>query len=233
MEDSGVGNRILSQWLRKVRAHVVQEGELSESAIKIPLFGEPNRISDELEKWRQQCPPPAAGLDPAAPREATKTKLLSHIDRKLDLLYAREEGCRARELSLEQAHQSAAVLPPAPTFERILRYETALERELYRAMNQLARLQRRRQGEAIPVPWRWTCPPLLSGKITKRTQKQNAKPPVKSTQPRPEPCSPAPIKPNAAFECFRGSGLPRNAGACAADAGPARNIPSPHCPPCA
>ena len=31
-------------------------------------------------------------------------------------------------------------------------YETTLERQLYRAMSQLERLQRMRQGEAVPAP---------------------------------------------------------------------------------
>ena len=152
MENSGVGNRILSQWLRKVKTCVEEEGELSEAALKIPFFGEPNRLSDELKKWQQQCPPPAPGMGPATHREETKKKLLAKIGEKLHLLYSREEECRRREQSTEQARQSADVLPSSPSFERILRYETALERELYRAMNQLERLQRRRQGEAVPAP---------------------------------------------------------------------------------
>jgi hypothetical protein len=32
------------------------------------------------------------------------------------------------------------------------RYETAIENKLYRAINQLARLQRRRHGEFVPAP---------------------------------------------------------------------------------
>lgn len=44
------------------------------------------------------------------------------------------------------------MLPSEATLDKILRYETALERQLYRAMNQLERLQRRRQGEDIPAP---------------------------------------------------------------------------------
>ena len=33
-----------------------------------------------------------------------------------------------------------------------MRYETTLERQLYRAMNQLERVQRRRQGDVVPPP---------------------------------------------------------------------------------
>jgi hypothetical protein len=45
-----------------------------------------------------------------------------------------------------------ALLPSPEVLDKILRYEAALERQLYRAMNQLERLQRRRQGENIPAP---------------------------------------------------------------------------------
>ena len=59
----------------------------------------------------------------------------------------------ARQSERAPAHQAAAVLPAADTLDKILRYETTLERQLYRAMNQLERLQRRRQGESVPVPF--------------------------------------------------------------------------------
>ena len=57
-----------------------------------------------------------------------------------------------RELAEETAHQTAAILPSADTLDKILRYETTLDRQLYRAMNQLERLQRARQGEVMPPP---------------------------------------------------------------------------------
>lgn len=36
--------------------------------------------------------------------------------------------------------------------DKIMRYETKLERQQFRAMNQLERVQRLRQGEAVPPP---------------------------------------------------------------------------------
>ena len=59
---------------------------------------------------------------------------------------------KEREDAEEQSRQAAAVLPSEATLDKILRYEAALERQIYRAMNQLERLQRRRQGETIPAP---------------------------------------------------------------------------------
>jgi len=48
--------------------------------------------------------------------------------------------------------KAAAVLPAPAVLEKILRYETALERQIFRAMHELERLQRRRRGEKIPAP---------------------------------------------------------------------------------
>jgi hypothetical protein len=53
---------------------------------------------------------------------------------------------------LAEAWQAAAVLPSEKALDKILRYETKLERQIYRAMMQLERLQRLRRGEAVPAP---------------------------------------------------------------------------------
>ena len=57
---------------------------------------------------------------------------------------------------LEQLEDDAEALsravPPSDGIDRILRYETSIERQMYRAMNQLERLQRRRKGEPVPPP---------------------------------------------------------------------------------
>ena len=44
------------------------------------------------------------------------------------------------------------MLPSAEVLDKILKYETALDRQLYRAMNQLERLQRRREGDKVSAP---------------------------------------------------------------------------------
>ena len=43
-------------------------------------------------------------------------------------------------------------VPSKEAVDKILRYETAIERQLYRAINQLERLQRRRRGDIVPPP---------------------------------------------------------------------------------
>ena len=44
------------------------------------------------------------------------------------------------------------MLPSGEVLDKILRYETKLERQMDRAMAQLERVQRMRRGEAIPAP---------------------------------------------------------------------------------
>jgi hypothetical protein len=55
------------------------------------------------------------------------------------------------QLELE-AKLASLYLPSRDAIEKILRYETAIERQLYRAMSQLERLQRQRQGDLVPPP---------------------------------------------------------------------------------
>ena len=69
--------------------------------------------------------------------------------------------CKEREECAEQARQAAAVQPSVETLEKIQRYETKLERQLYRAMAHLERIQRMRRGEAVPPP--------LSVEVSERT----------------------------------------------------------------
>ncbi|MDP6085518.1 MAG: hypothetical protein QGF68_05615 [Nitrospinota bacterium] len=51
-----------------------------------------------------------------------------------------------------EAEIAAQSLPNLTKTEILVRYERMLERELYRAMRQLERLQRQRRGEAVPPP---------------------------------------------------------------------------------
>jgi len=51
-----------------------------------------------------------------------------------------------------EAQGATFLLPSQEVFEKLRRYEGMLERQLYRAMRQLERLQRLRKGEAVPAP---------------------------------------------------------------------------------
>jgi CRISPR/Cas system-associated endonuclease Cas1 len=92
------------------------------------------------------------GLDEPAFRAWLKEQSLAWIDQKLRSISSVKSGCEQRELMEEVTRQAAAVLPSPEVLDKLMRYETTLERQLYRAMNQLERVQRRRQGENIPAP---------------------------------------------------------------------------------
>ena len=112
----------------------------------------PNSLTRELEGLRLQGLENPEALDAAALRERNKRHALASLNRELRCLAWRKSDCAEREEQEEAARQAAAVLPSMEVLEKILRYETKLERQLCRAMAQLERLQRMRRGEAVPAP---------------------------------------------------------------------------------
>jgi len=155
MEDSAAGIHLLERSLGEVRTAVEQEGELTEAAIQqlVNCFGgRPNSLTRELDRLRMKLQANPEGLEPALLREQQKTQALAFLNRRLSTFSWGKARFEEREENAEVARQAADVLPAAETLEKILRYETKLERQLYRAMNQLERLQRMRQGESVPPP---------------------------------------------------------------------------------
>ncbi len=55
-------------------------------------------------------------------------------------------------LELEQVVLLGALPTSGDNLDKIIRYEASLDRQLYKAINQLERLQRRRKGEDLPAP---------------------------------------------------------------------------------
>ena len=151
MEGSTDGISILARWLHAFRERVEQDGELTEAAIK-SMFGEKNSLSETFEKLRLRLSENSDGADAASRREQNKKEALALIDRELRVLNWKSAYFEKREKAEEEARQAAAVLPSMEVLEKILRYETKLERQMYRAMSQLERVQRMRQGEDVPPP---------------------------------------------------------------------------------
>ena len=96
----------------------------------------------------QPNPSPDAGEEEAK-RRASLLKFIDDRLRRIDdfrgLVNEREE------LALD-AESRRMSLPPADATDKLLRYEAHLDRQLYRAMDQLERLQRQRRGEKVPPP---------------------------------------------------------------------------------
>ena len=149
------GCHYLIYCLRELHKDVERDGELTESALKDYKWGlrdQPDATVKKLEAFRAWLVANPEKLEPEALRTRHKEEVMKYLDRQISQIGFCMDRREEREDAEERARQSAAVLPSAEVLEKILRYETALERQLFRAMNQLERLQRRRLGENIPAP---------------------------------------------------------------------------------
>jgi len=94
----------------------------------------------------------AEGLSLEKLKEKHQTAVARYVEATLGWQADLSRQWKEREDKEETAQQAANVLPSAEVLEKIIRYEGSLERQLYRAMNQLERLQRRRDGEQVTAP---------------------------------------------------------------------------------
>lgn len=155
MEKSTSGLAYLMHVLEHIREEVTREGELTEGMvgrIRGRFAGRENALTNQLAHLRERLIKNPEGLSAEALKEEQRRVVLGWIEGKLNLYRALSKRCEEREEKEEAARQAAEILPKSDVLDKILRYETTLERQLYRAMNQLERLQRRRNGEQVPPP---------------------------------------------------------------------------------
>ena len=91
---------------------------------------------------------PQAGRIPWGNREAA----LKCIDQEIGRLQAIREIYQNKETLELEALKASLALPPREVLDKILRYETTISRQLYKAMAELERFQRMRMGEPVPPP---------------------------------------------------------------------------------
>jgi hypothetical protein len=109
----------------------------------------------ELRIWFPGCEEEEEdGDDEPTPAPMTesekKAAARQHLQMALKDLDRRERKLQKQERTdLEIARQRLSI-PQGLELERIQRYETSIKRDMYRAMDQLERLQRRRRGEPQP-----------------------------------------------------------------------------------
>lgn len=149
----GIG--VLRESLRRLDEVVAQEGELTEAAIEEFLKhfgGKPNAYGDKLKEIRQLYLVNAEGLEPEVLRHRQQEQVRTYLSRQSDSLGWRSRDLMPHEEAQQAGKEAAAALPRAEVLDKILRYETTLDRQLHRTMNQLERLQRRRSGEDVAAP---------------------------------------------------------------------------------
>jgi hypothetical protein len=155
MKESAVGIDVLITFLEKVRDDVQRDGELTEAALQRlrGRFGnKSNSMVDELTKFRAMLTDNPDGLSAEALKAEHREAVLDYIERELSWCRFYMQKRKEREGKEEEAQQAADVLPSSDVLDKILRYETALDRQLYRAIHELERVQRRRNGEVVPPP---------------------------------------------------------------------------------
>jgi hypothetical protein len=155
LQHSVWGYRYLIHCLGEVRNGVERDGELTEAALNDfngSLRGQAGHLGDKLEQFRARFAANAEKLEPAALRARHQEEVLKYLRGEIGNHEFRLTEHEKREETEEQARQAAAVLPSVEVLEKIQRYETKLERQMFRAMAQLERLQRMRQGETLPAP---------------------------------------------------------------------------------
>jgi hypothetical protein len=153
MRNSSFGNFFMRRQLLAVRDSVEAEGELTEAAVQSVIFrGKPYGLTAKLEKLRQKSQANPDGLSAMALRLKQKEEVLAYLNGEINQNTWRESWNMEREEMEEEARQAAAALPSLVVLDKIMRYETKLERQQYRAMFQLERAQRLRLGETVPLP---------------------------------------------------------------------------------
>ena len=81
-----------------------------------------------------------------------RAAIVESIDLQLARISRFQRLAEARENLAIDAEARSFSLPTTDATDKILRYEAHLDRQLYRAMDQLERLQRQRKGETVPPP---------------------------------------------------------------------------------
>ncbi len=158
---SAFGVRYLVEKLEEIRAWVEDAGGIEDAILRqvAEVFGDEedglfralavaNRIFQKHHEDRNN----PEELDLEALKAHHKSAALNVIDAHLEKLKGLLSMMDENEANEEDARINADFLPSREAAEKLLRYETTLERQVYRALNQLERLQRQRRGELVPPP---------------------------------------------------------------------------------
>ena len=152
---STAGLDYMTETLEAVCADIVATGKLTGAmrAELIRVFGvDPDGAAVELamlEKWRQNNP---ERLKAAALKAKYEEDVLGFIAGRLELYGYLRAAVEVQERTEEEERRRASVLPSGESVERILRYESALDRQLFRLLRQLERWQRMRMAGKMPKP---------------------------------------------------------------------------------
>jgi hypothetical protein len=109
-------------------------------------------IRDSYSHWLNLARSHASGGDQrelASPEQCKNSFLkdLKHETRRLKAYRSEQALTESRKMEVEALRGN---VPDSPQLERLLRYETTLDRAFDRTLNQLERIQRARKGQPLP-----------------------------------------------------------------------------------
>ncbi len=112
-----------------------------------PQTKRPRPISDEVE----ENPSSSKGGEEDTTIEE-RAEIIAMMDDRLQKVYLLEQSVAAREKLETDAVTLSFSLPAEDATDKLLRYGSLVDRQLYRAMDQLERVQRQRKGENVLPP---------------------------------------------------------------------------------
>ncbi len=155
MKMSTAGLDYMTEILQIAGDDIEMRGKLADEMRKelIRVFGaDSDGVAVELmtlEKWRQDNPD---RLKAAALKATYGEVAAGFIAERLEVYGHLRAAMETREAREEEERRQASALPSGESVERILRYEGALDRQLFRLLRQLERWQRMRMAGKMPRP---------------------------------------------------------------------------------
>jgi hypothetical protein len=152
------GLAYLSALLQRAKSEIASDGYMSEEIryMIFPafcfwdfLFARTCLNAGPAEE-RMEDRPSEKIVDPQT--DEKRAAVVAAIDDRLRKISLFKDLATERESLESDAEARSFSLPPAEATDKLLRYETHLDRQLYRAMDELERLQRQRRGENVPPP---------------------------------------------------------------------------------
>jgi hypothetical protein len=153
---NSLGVEVLLRLLEKFEQEVERTGSLSnasrEAIAKYFSLGSRRLASQCATLW--PLPTDGTSIHPAPeappPPPTGRQELLSILGEEKERLEAELAAARHKEDRRLDSQEARLGVPEA--LDKLLRYESALERQLYRALHHWERMQRRRKGELLPPP---------------------------------------------------------------------------------
>jgi hypothetical protein len=155
-ENRGEREREFASLYRWYREYLEPVGPLEEMLVERVANvyrGSPSRVAEKLQGFLATVHENQEGVSAEQSRAEWPQRVVAFLDGELGYFGKRLVLMEGREKREAQTIREASRLPSRSKLDKIQRYEGSLERQLYRAMNQLERLQRVRRGERIPPPW--------------------------------------------------------------------------------